>query len=489
MHPLHHWLGATKEQRHTAITELFTERWSPKNDYAQLVKVPGHWGVFASLGPHYHYAIFGRDCIETAEDLLATHPELVHDIILTLCRLQGVGLSTMSEEEPGKIHHEHRALHLNGFIIPEHSQQILHQLQRTWGGQGSEEMTYYGSHDATPLFIRLVGAYAARYGDDILAETFRNRNNHIATVRDSVLAALDWLTGKIMAHPLGLFAYKRLNPDGIANQVWKDSPTSHLHCDGSLPNFGNSIASVELQGYAYDALRTGAVLGLGTRKLQLQWQDLAQHVQQQTLKTLWMDSEQYFAQGLDFDDNRQPRQIATITSDAGALLDSQLIHDLPATHANHYIQAIAKMVYSPELLTDVGIRCRAVQHWELLDFIDYHGVNTVWPKETFDIAKGLRRAGLHHLAADLERRIAVSLEQAAEFFEFFYVSRDGTVWYNRQKSLAHFGAESRGHFVAVPESGQAWTIAAAIHIASSRSLHKKLSSPPTSLEHSLLADG
>jgi len=486
MHPLHHWLGATKIQRQEVIEQLFAERWTSKHDYTRLVKVPGHWGVFASLGPHFHYAIFGRDSIETAEDILLTHPQLARDIIIAMCRLQGIQLQMISEEEPGKIHHEHRALHLNGFTIPAHSQQIMHDLQRLWGGQDSDELTYYGSYDATPLFVRLVGMYVARYGENILSETFRCRSGHISAVRDSVLAALDWMVGKIMAHPLGLFAYKRLNPDGIANQMWKDSSTSHLHCDGSLPNFEGSIASVALQGYAYDALRTGVILRLGTRKLQLLWRDLAYHIQRQTLVSLWMENKQYFAQGLDFDHRLQPRQIASVTSDPGVLLDSQLIHDLPASHSTRYIHGITERLFSQELLTGVGIRCRAVEDWDLLPFIDYHGTNTVWPKETFDIAKGLRRGGMPYLATDLDRRIASSLQEAAEFSEFFYVSRDGKVWHDRESTLKHFGAESPGHFLAVPEPGQAWTISAAIRISVSRSLHKKQQSPPTAFEQKIL---
>jgi len=174
-----------------------------------LLRYRGTGAFFASVGPHYHYAIFGRDSIETAEDLLLTHKELVQDIILALCRLQGVEQDRMSEEEPGKIHHEYRAMHLNGFKIPDYSEQILRQIQRERSMQGSDEMTYYGSFDATPLFVRLVGLYAGKYGESILSETFRARNGHVRTVRDSMLAALDWLTEKLISHPLGLLAYRR----------------------------------------------------------------------------------------------------------------------------------------------------------------------------------------------------------------------------------------------------------------------------------------
>lgn len=485
MLPLQQWLDATKHQKQHDITQLFTGAWPPAIDYTQLITAPGNCGVFASLGPHFHYAIFGRDSIETAEDLLELYPGLVHDVILTLCRLQGVRVDTTSEEEPGKIHHEHRALRMDGFTIPEHSQQILHDLQQVWGGQGTDEMTYYGSHDATPLFIRLVGTYVATHGADILDETFQARDDKTTTVRESLLSATQWLTDKIETHPLGLFAYKRLNPQGIVNQDWKDSYTSHLHASGALPNFEEGIASIELQGYAYDALRTVLHLQLGNHTQRNRWAKLAHHLQQQTLASFWMYDEQYFAQALDMDEDHQPRQLASITSDPGALLDSQLIHDLPERDALSYIQAITRMIYSPELLTGIGVRCRSIRYWHLLNFIDYHGPNTVWPKETFDIAKGLRRAGLHHLAADLERRLTASLEQAGEFYEFFYVSRVGKVWYDHTEALAHFSAESPGHFLPIPEPGQAWTIAAALRIAAQTHTHAP-NTPPTDFERELL---
>jgi len=483
MHPLHGWLRASRPQRQQAIRALFGGTWPPVQDYAELVKVPGQWGVFASLGPHFHYAVFGRDSIETAEDLVATHPALVHDIILALCRLQGTTTNPITEEEPGKIHHEHRTLHLDGFTIPPHSQRILHDLQQVWGGLGTNEMTYYGSHDATPLFVRLVGRYVARYGGSILDEQCVCRNRQPATVRACAAAALAWLTEKVEAYPPGLFAYQRLNPQGIANQDWKDSQTSHLHADGSLPNFTQGIASIEMQGYAYDAFRTGITLRLGTISDHHRWAALAHRLQQQTLRLLWWPDAPYFAQALDIDHTGRVRQLATVTSDPAALLDSHLLHDLPAEQAVPYIQALVRMVYSPELLTPIGIRSRAVRHWALLPYIDYHGPNTVWPKETFDIAKGFRRAGLPHLAADLERRLAHSLEEAGEFSEFFYVSRDGKVWYDRGEALAHFGAESPGQTLPVPEPGQAWTIAAAIRIAS----QQQQLPPLTAFEHAILS--
>jgi glycogen debranching enzyme len=425
-----------------------------------IVTTPNRWGVFASIGQRFQYVIFGRDSIETAEDILHTNRGLAQDVITTLARLQGTKTDHTSEEEPGKIHHEYRCLRIHD--TPEYRQYLI-ELQEVWGGKGTDRMTYYGSHDATPLYVRLVGRFVQQYGPEILDQTVKNKDDQEVTVRGSILSALQWLTGKIDAHPLGLFGYQRLNPVGLTNQCWKDSRTSHLRSDGSLPNFDAPVVSIEMQGYAYDALLAGIDLGLGDDTQQQYWHSLARRLQLHTLKYLWMDQHQYFAQGLDIDAQGNPRLLDTITSDPAALLDSNLIHGLPTHAARHLSERIAQVALGPELLTDIGIRCRALKHWDLVDYADYHGPATVWPKETYDIAKGLRRAGLTAQAKDLETRMLRSLRRAGEFYEFFYVHHDGTVWYDHNQAIQHFRAESPNHpDYPVPEPGQAWTIAAAI---------------------------
>ncbi len=126
-----------------------------------------------STGPHFTYAIFGRDSLETAEDVLETHPHLVQrHYSQPLARLQGIKIDLLSEEEPGKIHHEYRCATFGGEAVPEYSLSVLHDLQKIWGDQNTDHMVYYGSHDATLLYIRLIGRYVGRYGRTILDETF-----------------------------------------------------------------------------------------------------------------------------------------------------------------------------------------------------------------------------------------------------------------------------------------------------------------------------
>jgi len=466
-----HERSASNADRPVTTASLATAPPNPKNNPLSLVRAPESWGVYASTGINFRYAVFGRDSIEVAEDILATHPDVVREIILLLCKLQGTKTNAITEEEPGKIHHEYRSLHIGTDDLPPSSQRIMRELQRKWGSESEDTMVYYGSHDATPLFVRLVERYCQQEGRAILNHTVvRHSDNTTLRVRDCLDEALAWLGAKITPQTRGLFAYHRLNPQGIANQAWKDSETAYIHIDGTLPDPNAAVASIELQGYAYDAFRAGIRLGIGTYTARWRWRKAALLLQQQTLRLLWMKDTQYFAQGLDFTNPARPRRIATITSNPGVLLESSLLHDLPAWQARRYTRAIVQTIQSSELLTDIGVRCRAIQHRNLLATIDYHGLNTVWPKETYDIAKGFRRSGEIGLANDLEDRLMRGLERAGEFYEFFYVSRDGTVWYNRDQALAHFSAKVPKNTLVVPETGQAWTIAASIRIAHERSL-------------------
>jgi glycogen debranching enzyme len=230
---------------------------SHKYSTAQLAKVraPEGWGVFASIGPNFQHAVFGRDSIEVAEDILPYDQALARDIILALARLQGTSYDADSEEEPGKIHHEYRSAQFAGQAIPAESLAIMRRLQaKKWSDASKDIMLYYGAYDATPLYIRLVQQYTAAYGDDILDHVYRNKDGRQQTIRGSLWAATSWLVSKLYAREDRLLAYRRTNPQGIANQVWKDSHIAYLFSDGTMPDCDKGIVSTELQGYAYDAL-------------------------------------------------------------------------------------------------------------------------------------------------------------------------------------------------------------------------------------------
>jgi glycogen debranching enzyme len=277
--------------------------------------------------------------------------------------------------------------------------------------------------------------------------------------------ASEWLVRQIDSSPWKLLEYKRLNPMGLPNQAWKDSETSYLHLDGRPANADGGIAAIEVQGYAYDALLAAARLSAFDDGEAADWRNLATQLQKSTLQNMWMPDVGFFAQGLDRDEHGNLRQIATLTSNGAAILDSRLLLDLPDDQRGNFVALLTRTITGPDFITDAGVRLRALRHVDLIDFADYHGAQVSWPKETYDIAKGLRRHGQVDAANDLERRIVKAVLQSGEFYEFYYVNRDGKVKYRYRSEhpdepeFHTFGAAN------TPEPGQAWTLSAFLGIS------------------------
>lgn len=431
-----------------------------------LVRAPSGYGIYASIGPNYQYAVFGRDSLAFGEDMLDQNPDLTREILEVLARLQGRRTDLVTEEESGKIHHEYRALHLNGEQISEAAITVYNLLLPRWGHPDAKELLYYGTVDATPLFIRLVGLFVARNGPGILDKPLTHHGGETTTIRRAVGLALDWLMQKIAASPWGLLEFKRLNPQGLLNQAWKDSDTAYLHLDGSTAAADGGIASVEVQGYTFDALETAArVLSLSPERQQ-QLHAAAGQLARQTAELMWMPDEQFFAMGTDRDTGGKPRQIKTLSSNAAALLRTGLLDTLETQTAQAYVHGVVRrLMDETHFLTPAGIRARSLQHADLLAYADYHGSQVTWPKDTLEAARGLRARGFEREANDLEQRLVRYMQLAGEAYEFFYVDRQNRVKIHYR--LEHpdeprfhdFGAAN------TPEPGQAWSLSAFACIA------------------------
>jgi glycogen debranching enzyme len=424
-------------------------------------------GVYASSDTLFKGAIFGRDSLEVAEDLLSSKPKLVHSIILTLTRLQGLHKNDESEEEPGKIVHEYRTIKVDGKQIKGKSLEIFNVLSEKWGGDDNE-MAYYGSVDATPHYIRVLAAYCEKYGRKILNETVTGRDGGRVTIRESAQAASDWLMQKLAVSKSGLIEYHRVNPYGIPNQVWKDSEEFYVHEDGQNANHQKPIASIEVQALAYDAL---IAAGSFNHDKKDEYERAAKKLRDKTISLLWQPERNYFALGLDFDDQDKVRIIQTKTANPAALLDSKFFDDLPNEDKQMYITAIVETILGPDFITDAGIRSRSLSAASLVQFWDYHGSFVSWPKETYDIAKGLRRQGFKSLARQLENRLLNIYLKNRRYPEFVYVDELGRVL-----SVAS-GSHRHGELIIVqssnnPERVQAWTVSAIISIMDTHLIEK-----------------
>lgn len=424
-------------------------------------------GVYASSDTLYKGAVFGRDSLDVAEDLLATRPKLAHAALRTLASLQGQTDNPINEEEPGKIVHEYRSVVVDGKPIDKASLAIFQNLSQKWGGN-EREMAYYGSVDATPHFLRTLDRYCRLHGAGILNEKITLR--HGGTVEMHVIAqrAGNWLLQKLIDSKTGLVEYQRRNPHGILNQVWKDSDEFYVHENGERANHDSPIASIEVQGLAYDGL-------LALARMQpshaASYRQTAAILRNKTIDLLWQPKRNYFGLGLDHDFAGKRRVIATHTANPAALLDSGFFDELPPEQYEHYVSALTEKIMSYEFLTDAGIRSRALSAGNLVNFWDYHGSFVSWPKETFDIAKGLERHGFPALARQLENRLLNIVLKHRQYPEFVYVDGWGRVLSSTPTEHSH------GEITIVegsnnPEKIQAWTVSAVLAIVSKRAKNK-----------------
>lgn len=462
-----HWQTLPRETRQEIVRSLFdTKDDAIIDSLLSLIKAPNGLGVYASIGPSYHYAIFGRDSLEVAEDLLDIRPDLSREIILAISSMIGRNHHEATEEEKGKIAHEYRARRFGDVAISASADQIFEELSSRRGVTG-HELQYYGTVDATPLFVRTAARYCYAHGMEALDETVIDRRGVESSLRQNVRSAVEWVVSKIEESPWSLLEFKRITPLGEPYQTWKDSKTSYLHHDGTPANPEGGIASIEVQGLAYDALLVGAELVAIDEREARYWRQLASRVQRQTVDLLWNDDDRFFVIGLDRSpDDNQMRQIRTMTSNAGAMLDSGILIDLPEEERRRYVQPVVERLMSDDFLTDAGVRCRSLSDEKRIRHgADYHGSLVTWPKETYDIIKGFKRHGYVEEARPLQERLRRSFEKSGEFREFYYVKPDGRVKYHYRQEDPEEPQFIEDGAVDTPEPCQAWSLSAAIAIA------------------------
>ncbi|OQA04787.1 MAG: hypothetical protein BWY68_00120 [bacterium ADurb.Bin400] len=433
--------------------------------YGALLQVITPSGIQASNSHLFKGAIFGRDSLRVALDLLPRYPSVSELAITSLARLQGSKSNTLNEEEPGKIPHEYRNLFVGSEKVQQEQQAIMKTLAKQWGWSEHErELCYYGSVDATPQFIRLVCLFRRQYGDEILNKEVLHRNGNLISIKDSVLAAARWTAAKIEESEICLLEFQQSHPESLKWQVMRDGSTAYLHPDGTLANVGAPIASFEVQGLAYDALAMAAELFIQERPTEVdQWLSLAKKLQASTLQLFWMEREQFFAMAVDRDNNRRIRQLKTITSVPSEVLETSLFDTIEHDQRVRYVEAITRKLYSPDFLTEAGIRSRALRHFGAIDYYDYQGSGVSWPVMTNAFALGLRKQGLCRLARDLENRIINAANVSGSLNEFFYVTPDGRV--NYQPVGASHEHESEHEVIygtSIPEHIQAWTVSAVL---------------------------
>jgi len=326
-----------------------------------------------AAGLPWFMTMFGRDSILTSLQVLPFTQELAATTLRELALRQGTRLDDFRDEDPGRILHEMRYGEMTAFEERPHS-------------------PYYGSADATPLFVVLLDEYERWTGDLGLARELEFETR----------AALHWIDAYADLQGNGYISYQRRNEEtGLENQCWKDSWDSIAYHDGRLPGFPR--ATCELQGYAYDAKIRGARLARlawGDPKFADQLEQEAADLKHRFNEDFWVAKGGYFALALDADGS----QVDSLTSNNGHLLWSGIVDDDKA-------ESVVGHLLGERLFSGWGIRTMAEGEGRY-NPIGYH-VGTVWPFDNSFIAWGLRRYGFKDEAAV----VAAGILEAAEFFD------------------------------------------------------------------------
>lgn len=331
-------------------------------------RLDGH--EYFAAGVPWFVTLFGRDSLTAALMTLAYEPAIAASTLRLLAQYQGQQVNDWRDEQPGKILHEYR----DG------------ELART--GQ-IPHSPYYGTVDATPLFLILLGRHAAWTGDLTL---FHELRVHVEL-------ALEWMIHYGDADGDGFIEYASTSDKGLINQGWKDSGDAIVNADGSLAR--PPIALVEVQGYAYQARLALADLyrraGESERADQLQRE--ADELRARLNRAFWLEEHGYYALALQAD--KQPCAVAS--SNPGHILWS-------GTAEPDKARRTMERLLADDLFNGWGVRTLSSRE-RRYNPVSYH-LGTVWPHDNALIAAGFRRYGFD----DAARRVFTALVEAATYF-------------------------------------------------------------------------
>jgi glycogen debranching enzyme len=326
-----------------------------------------------AAGLPWFMALFGRDSLIASFQALPYLPELAATTLRVLAAAQARDREDFHEREPGKILHELRFGELTARGERPHS-------------------PYFGSADATPLFLILLEEYHRWSGDDDL----------VRALEPSARAALAWIWDSGDADGDGYVEYSRRNPStGLVNQCWKDSWDAIQFADGTLPE--GPIATCEIQGYVYDARRRAARLARDVwhdHALAAQLEEQASDLRASFRRDFWIPERGCHAVALD----GRKRQVDSLTSNIGHLLWSGLLDEGEAA-------VTAERLLDDELYSGWGVRTLGTREAGY-NPLGYH-TGTVWPHENSLIVAGLARYGQREAAVT----IAAAMLSAAPHFE------------------------------------------------------------------------
>jgi len=334
------------------------------------IQVAGHMRLVPAAGLPWFVALFGRDSLIVSLQTALVHPGFARGTLEVLGSLQASGRDDYRDAEPGKIMHELRLGELAKLGLVPHT-------------------PYYGSADATPLYLITLHAAWSWTGDRGLLE------RHLPTAE----RCLEWIDRYGDRDGDGFQEYATRSSAGLENQSWKDSGDSLVYPDGSLVKGPKALC--ELQGYVYDAWqRTAEVyeaLGDSTRAAQLRAKAAA--LFSRFNEAFWDEETGFYAFALD----GEKKKVLSVASNPGHCLWSGIV---PPDRAGRVVARLMQ----PDMWSGWGIRTLSSEHPSYNPYSYQNGA--VWPHDNGLIAQGFKRYGYAVEAA----RVAHDVCQAGGFF-------------------------------------------------------------------------
>lgn len=314
--------------------------------------------------------LFGRDSLIISLQNMIVHPGFARGALQKLGQLQATELDEWRDAQPGKILHEVRQGELAYFGKVPHT-------------------PYYGTADATPLFLITLHETWKWLGDDLLLQ-----NN-----RDTALRCLEWIDNYGDLDGDGFQEYETQSSQGIENQGWKDSGDAVVYPDGSQVKAPKALC--ELQGYVFDAwMRMAEVFDvLGERNFAQELRTKAAKLQVRFEEHFWSEDLDCYVFALD----PEKQQVRSLTSNVGHCLWSGIASPERAAR-------VVKRLMQPDMWTGWGIRTLSTENHAYNPY-SYH-LGSVWPHDNGIIAMGFKRYGF---AAEVAE-IAHGIFDAAKYF-------------------------------------------------------------------------